>query len=560
MSGHSHNNEVTLDEAIQRWWAGLAAGQALERLSGELVALDQASGRITAAPVWAKVNSPHYRAAAMDGYAAQAHETTGAQPGAPIYLVLDQQAIPVDTGDPIPEQYDCVIMREETERADQLFDKQIHPAIVITNSARSGQHIRRIGEDIQVDQLILPINHQLRPVDIGAVAGAGHTHVFVRRQPRIAIVPTGSELVEPGAVLKPGDIVEYNSLMLAATAQECGALSTRLPKVADDFDQIKSAVTQAMQTHDLVIVNAGSSAGREDYTAAVFRALGTVVVQGIAMRPGHPTILAYADVTLEDHGPERKFRKALAGIPGYPVSAAITFDRLIKPLLAYWQGQPAPQAELQTVVLTQDVTSSPEQDEFLRVSLGEVDNRVLAMPLPRRAGTIMSLVYADGILHLPRGHSGYKLGESVTVARQTSLAQIHETIVAVGDTNRAVEVLMDELCAQNPALRMVLHPTNRDPLLVLKCNQAHLAVSHLRYTGEGEYNLPSVQQLLPEQAVLVVHFVEYEQSALGFMIPLMHYGNRKIERLLEVVRSDAFRQRIHSLGDYKTDKSGVVIA
>ncbi len=560
MHGHSHTNEGSLDEAIQRWWAALAAGQALDRLPGEFVALEQALGRITAEPVWAKVNNPHYRAAAMDGYAVHAHETAAAQPGAPVYLVLEQQAIVVDTGDPIPVAYDSVIMHEATERVDQWLGKQIHPAIAITKPVGPGQHIRQIGEDIQVGQLILPINQQLRPADIGALAGAGHDRVLVRRQPRIAILPTGSELVEPGATLKPGAIIEYNSLMLAAAAQECGAIPTRLPKVADDFDQIKAAVAQALQIHDLVIVNAGSSAGREDYTAAVFHALGTVVVQGIAMRPGHPTILAYADVTVDSHGQQHETRRALAGLPGYPVSAAITFDRLIKPLLAHWQGQPVPQALALTAVLTQAVPSSPEQDEFVRVSLGEVDHRVLARPLTRRAGTIMSLVRADGILHLPHGHSGYAQGEIVTVACQNSLAQIYATIIAVGVADRAVEILIDQLQEQDPALRLVLHPTNRDELLDLQRNQAHLAVSHLRYTGEGEYNLPSVQQLLPGQALLVVNFVEQEQSALGFVIPKLHYGDRKIERLLEVVRSQAFRQRIQSVGGYKTDKSGEVIA
>ncbi|MCX6048292.1 MAG: molybdopterin-binding protein [Chloroflexi bacterium] len=560
MRGHSHTNEATLDEAIQRWWAALAAGQALQCLPGEFVALDQANGRVTAEPVWAKVNSPHYRAAAMDGYAVRAHETAGAQPGAPIHLLLGQQALMVDTGDVIPELYDAVIMREETARAERWLDQQMHAVIAITKPVEPGQHIRQIGEDIQANQLILPTNHQLRAADIGAVAGAGHACVYVRRQPRIAILPTGSELVEPGAALKPGDIIEYNSLMLAAAAQECGAIPTRLPKVADDFEQIKTAVAQALQIYDLVIVNAGSSAGREDYTAAVFETLGTLVVQGIAMRPGHPTILAYADVELERDGKRRVIRRAMAGLPGYPVSAAITFDLLIKPLLAQWQGQAVPLAEPLTAKLTQAVSSSPEQDEFVRVSLGEVGDHVMATPLTRRAGTSMSLVRTDGLLHLPRGHSGYALGETVTVARQNSLAQIYDTIVAIGVMDRAVEILIDQLRQQNPALRLVLHPTNHATLLDLQHNQAHLAVSHLRYTGEDEYNLPSVQQLLPEQAVLVVHFVEQEQSALGFVIPKLHYGDRKIERLLEVVRSHAFRQRMEHVGGYKTEKSGEVIA
>jgi putative molybdopterin biosynthesis protein len=560
MSHHSHPNDLTLDEASQRWWTALAAGQALEPLPGETVALDQAIGRITAEPVWAKINSPHYDAAAMDGYAVRAASTMTAQAHTPQYLIIGSQAIPVDTGDPIPAGYDAVIMWEETRQVACLLDGQKQQTIEVSKPVASWQHIRRIGEDIKANQLILPTNHRLRPADIGAAAGAGHTNLRVRRRPRVGILPTGSELVEPGTPLKPGDIIESNSLILAAAAQELGVVPTRLLKVADQFDQIKAAVEQALQTYDLVIVNAGSSAGREDCTAAVFRALGEIVVQGIAMRPGHPAILAYADVELDIDGERRRVRKALAGIPGYPVSAVVTFDLLIKPLLARWQGQPTPQYPRIAATLTHDVHSSPGQDEFLRVSLGEVGKCVLATPLARSAGTIMSLVRADGILHLPRGETGYRMGETVTVALQNSKSQIYNTIVAVGIPDRAVEILTDQLREQYADLRLVFHPTdNADALLYLQRNQAHLAISHLRNRGVGEYNLPSVRQLLLEQAVLIIGFVEQEQSALDLVVSRMHYDSR-IERLLEVVRSDAFRQCMQAIAGYKTDKSGEVIA
>ena len=561
MSRHSHANETTLAQALERWWAALAAGQALALLPGESVPLDQAVGRITAEAVWAKVNSPHYHAAAMDGYAVRAADTVEAQPGQPTYLAIAGQAIPVDTGDPIPNGYDAVIMVEEAHQTTLVRQGQEQLVIEVVKPVAPWHHVRRIGEDIQANSLIVPINHRLRPADIGAIAGAGHSNVKVRRRPRIAILPTGSELVEPDANLQPGDIIEYNSLMLAAAAQEWGAMPTRLPKVSDEIDRIKNSVAAALQTHDLVVVNAGSSAGREDYTAAVFQDLGQIVVQGIAMRPGHPAILAYADVELIINGKPKQVRKALAGIPGYPVSAAVTFEQLIKPLLMHWQGQLMPEAPCLEASLTHAVQSAPDQDEFLRVSLGQVGNRLLATPLTRNAGTIMSLVRADGIIHVARGHSGYAAGEPVTVMLQSEVQQIRNTIIAAGSTNESLEILADEVCRQYPGLRLNVQPLdNKGALLCLQQRQVHLTICHLQDTEASEYSLRFIRQVLPGEAAWVVRFVEKEQSVLVWVIPNEHYADAKIQNLLSVASSQAFKNRIARLIGYKTERSGEKIA
>lgn len=561
MPHNPNHHDASLDEALQSWRAALAANHALEPLPGESVPLDQALGRITVETIWAKINNPHYHAAAMDGYAIRADETTDAQPSAPRYLILGQQAIPIDTGDPIPGGYNAIIMVEQAHQVTQLCDGQEHLAIEVTNPVTPWHHVRLIGEDIRVNTLVVPSNHRLRPPDIGAIAGAGHTNVNVRRQPRIAILPTGSELVEPGTPLKPGDIIEYNSLMLAAAAQASGALATRLPKVADAFDQIKTAVQQALFTHDLVIVNAGSSAGREDYTAAVFRSLGTVVVQGIAMRPGHPAILAYAEVELKLENGQKQVRKALAGLPGYPVSAAITFDLLIKPLLACWQGQSTSESLCIEAVLAHDVDSSPAQDEFLRVSLAQVGKRIIAIPLARSAGTIMSLARADGLIHLRRGHTGYRTGDAVTVALQSSIHQICDTLVMVGMVDHALEVLVDEFSQQHPGSRLLLHAMDAvGAFRCLMCNQAHLAVSYLRDRGTGEYNLPSTQQPVSEQRVLVVEFVEQGQKLIDLFIASDYANDARVEKLCQVLQSECFKQRIRAINGYKVNNSGGVIA
>ena len=309
MTGHTHSpylEDIPLDEALARWFAALAQAGLDRPLAGESVALEDAAGRVTAEPVWALISSPHYHAAAMDGYAVRAEETRGASETRPVHLTIGQQAFYVDTGDPLPPGTNAVIMVEDVqvqESANQQIGKSANHESRITNhesvirhieilaTVAPWQHVRPMGEDMVATELILPANQRLRPQDIGAAAGAGHARLAVRRKPRVAILPTGTELVPPGSNVRPGDIIEYNSLVLAAMIGEWGAAPTRLAPLSDDYAAIRARVVEAAQTHDLVIVNAGSSAGSEDFTARIIAELGQVLVHGIAIRPGHPVIL-----------------------------------------------------------------------------------------------------------------------------------------------------------------------------------------------------------------------------------------------------------------------------
>ncbi len=226
--------------------------------------------------------------------------------------------------------------------------------IEILSAVAPWADVRPMGEDMVATELVLPANHRLRPQDVGAIAGSGHTQVTVYRRPRVAILPTGTELVKPGSALQPGDIIEYNSLMLGAQAEEAGCVVTRLPIQADDYASIKAAVVDALETHDLVAINAGSSAGSEDYTSTIVRELGELRVHGIAIRPGHPVVLGVAQ------------GKALVGVPGFPVSAAMTFERIVMPVLYRWQGLQPPERPRIDATLTRKTLSPMGEDHFLR--------------------------------------------------------------------------------------------------------------------------------------------------------------------------------------------------
>ena len=526
--------DIPLEEALARWWAAMEEAGTAAPLPGEPVPAADALGRVTAEPVWARLSSPHYHAAAMDGYAVRAEDTHGATETSPLRLQVGSQAIAVDTGDPLPQGMNAVIKIEDTQLITTEAQSRQYPIsntqypkrrsqIEILAPVAPWQHVRPLGEDMVASELVLPANHKLRPQDLGAIVGSGHTTVTVRRKPRVAILPTGTELVPPGSEPRPGEILEYNAIMLAAKVEEWGGEATRLTPVPDDFEAIKTSVAAALETHDLVVVNAGSSAGSEDYTADVFRELGRVLVHGIAIRPGHPVILGVAH------------DKPVMGIPGYPVSALLTFDLLAGPLVARWVGQPAPpRPETLQASLTRKVFSPTGEEEFLRVAVGQVGERVVATPLPRGAGIIMSLVRADGILRVPRFSQGYEAGETVTVELLRPPEIIRNSVVIIGSHDLTLDLLADRLAQRNPGLRLSSsHVGSLGGLLALQRNEAHLAGSHLLDENTGKYNVDYIRRLLPDRRIVLLGFVTRMQ---GLIVPP---GNPKsIQTLQDLTQED----------------------
>ena len=385
-------SDIPLDEAIRKFDRALAEAGALQHTASERVPLDRANGRVTAEPVWAERSSPHYDAAAMDGVAVRAADTVGASETSPLKLSVGDQAVWVDTGDPMPRDADAVIMVEDVQETDS-------ETIEIYAPVSPYQHVRALGEDIAAAELVLPQSHRLRPHDLAACAAAGLSEVSVRVPPKVAIIPTGNELTPIGQSPKPGEIIEFNSLMLAAMVEEWGGTATRHAPVSDDFDLLVRAVSEAVSESDIVIVNAGSSAGAEDYTSKVVSHLGELVVHGVAIKPGHPLVLGVVD------------SKPVLGIPGYPVSAAVTCEKFLRPLIERMLGTPGQPRERTQAVISRKVHSSLGEDEFLRVRLGRVGERTIAAPIQRGAGVVMSLVRADGIVTIPRFSEGVDAGE-----------------------------------------------------------------------------------------------------------------------------------------------------
>ncbi len=536
MSVYLH--DIPLQQAQQRLIIALEEANLSGVLGAEAIPLDEhALGRVLAEPIWAKISSPHYHASAMDGFAVRSRETDGALATVPVTLKYHDQTIYIDTGDPLPEWANAVIPIENVEpideRGDVAEDAREPVAIRIRAAVPPWAHVRPLGEDMVATQLVLPAGHSVRPVDLGAIAGCGHDSVIVTRKPKVAVIPTGTELVPIGESVKRGDIIEYNSMVMAAQVNAWGGQATRYPIVADIFEKIRDVVSEAAKEHDLILLNAGSSAGSEDFSASVVEELGELLVHGVAVRPGHPVIIGLVNK------PGRSSKTAgvsagipIFGVPGYPVSAALTGEIFVEPLLARWLGRRAEAPIEIEATLTRKMTSPAGDDDYVRVAVGKVGSQVLAAPLARGSGVITSLVRADGIVVVPRGEQGLPAGETVSVRLYRNPKEIERTIFAIGSHDISLDVMAQFLAEKDRRLASA-NVGSLGGLVALRRGEAHIAGAHLLDPDTGEFNLPYIRQYLPEVPVSVIALVGRDQ---GLLVPK---GNPKgIQSLGDLTNSE----------------------
>jgi len=470
-----------------------------EKLLGtEEIPTVAARGRLTAAPLWARRSSPPCHQAAMDGFALKAAATFGATPETPRLLKVGVDAFPVNTGHPLPPGTDAVIMVE------QIPDPEADP-IAVEAPVFPWHNVRRIGEDLVAGEMVLPEGVIITPWAQGALLAAGVTRVLVRRLPRVAILPTGSELV-PGdweGELPPGRLPEFNSVMLAGMVTELGGIPMVLPLVPDDAAALTQALKAALAEADVVLINAGSSAGSEDYTYQAVAALGEVLVHGVSMMPGKPTLLGVVG------------GKPVIGNPGYPVSAVLSFEQFVAPLLARLTGRPHAARPTVTVFPAQKLPSKPGITEYIRVTLGRVGDKVIATPLPRAAGAITSLVKADGLLTVPAFSEGLEEDRPVPAELLVRPEELEGTLVVLGSHDNTLDLLATLLRRRDPRLRLASgHVGSQGGLMALRQGRAHFGGCHLFDPETGTYNVPYIRRLLPGLPLKLIHLAWREQGLI----------------------------------------------
>lgn len=491
--GFEYLTNVPLDEARGEYLARLQengfAGQT------EMVSVQNAFGRITARAVYAAICAPHYAASAMDGIAVHAKDTFGATETTPVRLT-PQQYMVVDTGDPVPENCDAVIMVEDIVRGED-------ESVTIYAAAAPWQHIRQIGEDICAGEMILASYMEVTPAAIGAMIAGGVLEIEVIKKPVIGIIPTGDEIVAPCADPKPGDILEFNSSIFSAMVQEWGAEAKTYPIVPDRFDAIREMVAGAADECDIVLLNAGSSAGREDYSVSVIRELGDVVYHGIAIKPGKPAILGLRGAV------------PILGVPGYPVSGIIVIEELLKPLVAEWFHSNTAPVQLATATLTRPVVSGLKYQEFVRVRMGEVGGKLTASPLSRGAGVVSSFMKADGILEVPQGTEGYEAGEEVQVRLLSTPEKLQNTLVVIGSHDPLLDEVADMMHRADPTVFMSSsHVGSMGGIMAIRRGEAHAGGCHLLDTETGVYNLSFLKKYFPNGGIRLVRCVGRQQGLM----------------------------------------------
>jgi putative molybdopterin biosynthesis protein len=479
-------------------------------LESETIRVDEALGRITADPIFANISSPHYHGAAMDGICVRAEDTFGATEfkSKRLNLISSEAAVEncfafVDTGNALPSWSNAVIMIEKVRQIDGA-------TVEIDEAATPWQNVRLVGEDVVATEPLLPRCQRLRPYDIGALLAAGHVTVNVKAKPRVAIIPTGNELIQPGDEPQPGKIIEFNSSVLAALVTEWGGCPVKLSPVGDDPVKLKQAVAEGTKESDLVAIIAGSSAGEHDFTAEVVEEAGELLVHGIDVMPGKPAVLGIAQ------------RKPVVGIPGYPVSAIVIAREIIEPALARLLGSGLMPRQKVHATVPKKIPSRLGLEEFVRVTLGRVGENLIAVPLGRGAGAITTMVRADGFLRIPTLTEGINAGEEVEIEILRSPGEIENIILCTGSHDLSIGVLEDELKRNFTELKIAAtNVGSLGGLLSLQRGETHIAGTHLLDPDTGAYNIPDIKRTIPKVPVVLVHLAKREQGLF------VQHGNPK---------------------------------
>ncbi|RZW20851.1 MAG: molybdopterin biosynthesis protein [Desulfobulbaceae bacterium] len=461
------------------------------------IAVDQALGETTAVPVYARHSSPSYNASAMDGVAVRFQDLSMASEASPVTLPRNNY-LPVNTGNAIPEPYNAVVMIEDVHQLDD-------DAIELISPATPWQHVRTVGEDIVATEMIIPEGHVIRPIDQGALLAAGITEVKVCAKPVVTVLPTGSELIQPGSEVCPGQIIEFNSRILSGYLLQWGAKVIVHPPVSDDPDELAEAFTSASRNSDIIFTIAGASAGTRDFSGSVLGNTGKIIIHGVAIKPGKPVILALIGDT------------PVVGLPGYPISALLTMHLFGRELVYGFSGKPLPEQEFCEAIMSRPMHSAMGVDQFVRVTLGQVGDKLIATPSGKGAGSVMSMVRADGLLTIPSGSEGIGAGQPIRIEMLRSKREVDRTLVAIGSHDNILDLMANFLHRLDPPLRLSsAHVGSMGGIMAIRRGEAHFGGTHLLDEETGEYNVSFIKRFLPDTPLKLINLCYREQ---GFIVP-----------------------------------------
>lgn len=531
-------SNLELEEAKELFFTEVEDG--IKALGTESLRVEDSLNRIAAKSVFAKISSPYFNASAMDGIAVRYKSTFEANEVNPVRLKKGSDFIYVDTGDVIKDPFDSVIMIEDVVKIDD-------ETVEIMKAASPWQHVRPVGEDIVASEMIIPAFHKITPVDIGALLSGGILEIEVIKKPRVGIIPTGTEIINPEEEISEGKIIDSNSRMFEALVVQYGGQANRYKPVIDDYKLIKEAMIKAVEENDLVVINAGSSAGSEDYSSAIIKELGELIAHGIAIKPGKPAILGKIN------------NKPVIGLPGYPVSAYFVFDAFVTPLIFKFLKHEEEKREKVEAILSSRLMSSLKHLEFVRIKLGKIGEKLIATPLNRGAGVTMSLVRADGVLKIPKTVEGIEAGEKIEVELLKDYRSIENTIVSIGSHDIIMDIISNEMNLKSKGMSLSsAHVGSLGGIMASRRGECHIAPIHLLDNNTGVYNVAYVKKYLGNKKMALIKGVKRIQ---GLMV---REGNPKnIKSIKDLTREDViFVNRQKGAGtrvllDYKLNELSI---
>ncbi|NLE84018.1 MAG: molybdopterin biosynthesis protein [Chloroflexi bacterium] len=532
-------SNIPLDEARSQFLSVLKA----EGLTSEteIIKTVDANHRVAATAVYAHISAPHYNSCAMDGIALNASLTFGATDTRPVTLQQDQFHW-VNTGDPLPTKCDAVVMVEDVIEGEggeiQLFI-----------AAVPWQHIRQIGEDIAQGDMIFPSYTEITPAIQGAMLAAGALELEVIKKPVVAVIPSGNELVFPQEKPGEGDIIEFNSTIIKGMLEDWGCEPVVYPIVRDEPGLVIEALRKAATECDFVLLNAGSSAGTKDFSVGAVAEIGEVILHGVAIRPGKPVVLGIAK-----RGPKVI---PLVGLPGYPVSAILVMEELVRPAINLLLKKSGEEKALTEATVSRRLTSSLKYLEFIRARIGNVNGKLVAVPLNRGAGVVSSIVKADGIIEVPQNAEGFEAGEKVPVSLVRKMENINRTLIITGSHDPLIDELIDLMKIKWPDSQVASsHVGSLGGLMALKRGESHLGGTHLMDEETGEYNRSYVKRYFPDGGVTLISAVFRSQGLI-----IARDNPLGVESIADLTRAEYVNRQKGSgtriLLDYMLEKNGL---
>ena len=499
-----------LEDSIEIFQSNL--GGFFDDKKTEIINSKDALGRISAKAIFAKYSSPSYHSSAMDGVMVVSEMTKLARENKPLFL-KNEDFIYCNTGSPLVKPYDAVIMIEDVKIEED--------GITILKPVNAWENIRIQGEDVIEKDLIFESYHKFRAVDLSVLIATGINEVEVLKKPILGLIPSGNEIIDKDEELSVGKIIESNSAMLKSMAFENGIETIIYPIVKDEKESIEKALVKASKECDFVCLIAGTSAGSKDFTSEIVGKLGEVFVHGISIKPGKPAILG------------KIFDIPFVGLPGYPVSTHIVFERIVIPTILKKLNQIEDDKEIIKAKLTKPVISSLKNREYIRSKLGLVDGKTIVTPLDRKAGSLFSLAQSDGYIIIDRNIEGYNRGDIIDVILHKPIAKeiLNNRIVCIGSHDIVVDLLNDMFAKDKKQTRISSsHVGSLSGLKALSEGDCLIAPSHL-LDEDGTYNNDAIKLFFDPENISKINVVGRRQ---GIYVPKGNpLGIKTIDDLLD---------------------------